>query len=364
MRKTWWRRPSFLSNRESWAPGWGDPAACRAAGQVEHPGQFGDVRAGALGSVLFRGRVPEVCGQGADRLADRCGDGVSDGVGGIDAVVAQGAYVGQEGFGAARAVGADEDLGAVAVGVGGLGQGVVQDGDVVGGGVGAGVARSKEAGQGFAGVVQEARQWVVAEAVLVGGGDLFFLGVAGDQGGVEVQDQARQVVAGGAGRGYWGSGLGGLHPGGLAGGGPCCPQCGKRRGVGGGQYAPGGGLEATVPNTAAWSRSRARSRMASPPSASITARSTATRPGSCPVPRGRRRRSALLNAPVRPVASARSASRREPAWLTAPRPSDETTSLGRDPVVCTQKDPSCWYDADLRQASSCAQRPEVARVGG
>lgn len=29
------------------------------------------------------------------------------------------------------------------------------------------------------------------------------------------------------------------------------------------------------------------------------------------------------------------ASRRDPAWLTTPRPSVETTSRGRDPVVCT-----------------------------
>ena len=41
--------------------------------------------------------------------------------------------------------------------------------------------------------------------------------------------------------------------------------------------------EATGPNTAAWSASVAMSLMHSPPSASITARSVSTRPGSCAV---------------------------------------------------------------------------------
>lgn len=74
----------------------------------------------------------------------------------------------------------------MAVGVGDLGKRLVEDGDVVGGGVGTGVSRPQQAGQGFAGVVQEAQQRVVAEAALVGRRGLLLLGVAGDQGGVEV----------------------------------------------------------------------------------------------------------------------------------------------------------------------------------
>jgi len=95
----------------------------------------------------------------------------------------------------------------------------------------------------------------------------------------------------------------------------------------------------------------------------ITAKSTAICPGSwpCPVvdvhvnvvrrpgsaiPRATRpersvRRhlgppwSTAVKSAVRPVASARSASRRDPAWLPTPRPqSAETTSLGLDPVGC------------------------------
>ncbi|WP_435847184.1 hypothetical protein [Streptomyces hygroscopicus] len=73
----------------------------------------------------------------------------------MDATLAQGAYVVQECFGCSGAVGADEQVGAVAVGVGELGQGRVQDGDVVGGGVGSGVAGPEQPGQGFAGVVQD-----------------------------------------------------------------------------------------------------------------------------------------------------------------------------------------------------------------
>ncbi len=103
----------------------------------------------------------------------------------------QGSQVGQERLGAARAVGADEDRGAVAVGVGNLGEGLFEEGDVVGGGVRSGVARPQETGEGLAGVVQEAEHRVVAEAAFVGGGGLFFLGVTGNQDGIDVQDQAR-----------------------------------------------------------------------------------------------------------------------------------------------------------------------------
>ncbi|GAA3297078.1 hypothetical protein [Streptomyces cinereospinus] len=37
---------------------------------------------------------------------------------------------------------------------------------------------------------------------------------------------------------------------------------------------------------------------------------------------------------------------------TTPRPSADTTSLGRNPVVRTRKAPSCWNDRRLRQALS------------
>ena len=96
-------------------------------------------------------------------------------------------------------------------------------------------------------------------------------------------------------------------------------------------------MEATGPNPSRWSRSTAGSAVAPPPSASMTARCTATRPGSRPVPRGRSRRGASLKALVSEVAPARSASRREPAWPTTPCPSALTTSSRRDRVVSRRK---------------------------
>jgi hypothetical protein len=296
-----------------------DAGAVRVSSEVDQAGQLGDLGPGTEGAVLFQRWVPEVFGKCANGSADLFGDGVSDRERGPDSALPQPSQVGQEGLGTARAVGADEDRGAVAVGVGDLGEGLVEDGDVVGGGVRAGVARSQETCQGLAGVVQEAQHRVVAEAAFVGGGGLFLLGVAGDQGGVDVQHQTRQFTSSGVRCGYRTSG--------------CPPACSQatsralaraaRRAFRAAASMPAStrqavGVEATEPNTSCWSRSTARSRIASPPSASITARSTATRPGSCPVPRGRSRCRASEKALVSVVASARSASRREPAWLTTP----------------------------------------------
>ncbi len=225
------------------------------------------------------------------------------------------------------------------------------------GGVRAGVARPQQSGQGLAGVVQEAQQRVVAEAAFVGGARPVPSRSGRSPGWRRCPGPGRA----GRGRRRWAAGM----PVRVS---AACSQAtsraaarADRRPASAAGSMPAStrqavGVEATGPNTSAWSRSTARSPMASPPSASITARSTAILPGSCPVPRGRSRRSASVKALVRPVASARSASSRDPAWLTTPRPSAETTSLGRDPVVCTQKVPSCWDDRDLRQASSSQLR--------
>ncbi|GAB2868991.1 hypothetical protein GCM10027074_40810 [Streptomyces deserti] len=128
----------------------------------------------------------------------------------------------------------------MAVGVGDLGKRLVEDGDVVGGGVGIGVAGPEDLGQGFAGVVQEAQQRVVAEAALVGRRRLLYVGVAGNQGGVEVQDKTGQVASARSGCGYPCPGLGGLQPGDLPGGGPGRAQAGECSRVDAGQQAPGG----------------------------------------------------------------------------------------------------------------------------
>jgi hypothetical protein len=74
--------------------------------------------------------------------------------------------VGQERFGAACGVGADQDRGAVPHVVRDLCQTVVQDGDVVSGGVRSCSSRAQDRGQGFVGVVQEAGHRVVAEGLL------------------------------------------------------------------------------------------------------------------------------------------------------------------------------------------------------
>ncbi|MFI9122319.1 hypothetical protein ACIGW0_23455 [Streptomyces bikiniensis] len=125
-----------------WAfPADDDPRAVRVIGKVDHAGRLGDLGTGAEVAVLLQRGMPDVLGQGADRAADRLGDGIPDREERVHATLAQGAYVVQERFGSSGAVGADEENGAVAAGVGDLGQGRVQDGDVVGGGVGSGVAR-------------------------------------------------------------------------------------------------------------------------------------------------------------------------------------------------------------------------------
>lgn len=56
------------------------------------------------------------------------------------------------------------------VSIGDLGQGLVQDRDVVGGGVCAGVAWPQQTGQRLAGVVQKTQQRVAAEAAFVASG--------------------------------------------------------------------------------------------------------------------------------------------------------------------------------------------------
>lgn len=90
--------------------------------------------------------------------------------------------------------------------------------------------------------------------------------------------------------------------------------------------------EATGPNTSVWSRSTARSAMASPPSVSVIARSVAIRPGSCPVPRGRRGRREAECAAVSPGAPA------------------------RNPIPGTWKLPSPWTGRTPQQGSSSQSR--------
>lgn len=81
--------------------------------------------------------------------------------------------------------------------VGDLRQRQVGDGDVVGGGVGSGVARAQHPGQGLSGVVAEHQQRVIAEAALERRGCLLLLAVAGHQGGVDVEHQPDPLASSG-----------------------------------------------------------------------------------------------------------------------------------------------------------------------
>ncbi|GEC09804.1 hypothetical protein SSP24_74590 [Streptomyces spinoverrucosus] len=166
------------------------------------------------------------------------------------------------------------------VGVGELGERGVEHGDVVIGGVGRGVAGPQQVGQGLAGVVEEAQQRVVAEAVFVGRCRVLLLRVAGDR--VASMSRTRP---------------GGSRPPAREAGiasrlSSACSQATSRAAARAARRAPSAagsmpassrhavGLDAAGPNTSVWSRSRARSAIASPPSAGITAKSTAIRPGA------------------------------------------------------------------------------------
>ena len=98
-------------------------------------------------------------------------------------------------MGAAGGVGADQHWGAVPVGVGDLGEGRVENGDVVGGGVRPGPTWAQHPGQGFAGVVQEVEQRMKPEALLPGRCGLLLLRMRDHNGRIEVQDQARHRKA-------------------------------------------------------------------------------------------------------------------------------------------------------------------------
>lgn len=178
-------------------------------------------------------------GQGADRAADRLGDRVSGREEGADSACSQVSDVGEEELRGSGAVGADEDVGAVSVGVGDLRESVVQNRDVVRGRVGSGVPGPQPPGHALAGVGQETHQGVEAEAAFVGGCGRLLLGVAGDQRGVDVQDQAGQFLSAGFRRRYAAAGLGRLQPGYFPGLGAGRAQAVQYAFVDAGQQSPG-----------------------------------------------------------------------------------------------------------------------------
>ena len=113
-----------------------------------------------------------------DRVADGFGDGVADRE--LQVLLGE---CGDQGVGVARAVRADQDL-LAAPPVWDLAQRPVQHGEVVGGGVAAGVARAQQHCEGLAGVVQPGPEGVMAEAALEVPASIFLVRVGRDSSGV------------------------------------------------------------------------------------------------------------------------------------------------------------------------------------
>jgi len=93
--------------------------------------------------------------------------------------------------------------------------------------------------------------------------------------------------------------------------------------------------DATLPYRSGCSRDAPRSAKQSPPSASITARSRSTTPGSCAERRSRDGAIAAHNARVSPTRSATPATSTLPACPTTPVPSAVTDSWSTSPSRCT-----------------------------
>jgi hypothetical protein len=129
------------------------PRPVGVGGQVEQVGDLGDVGAVAQLAVGVDGGLPVHAG--GDRFPDRFGDRDPDGEGRAYAVLAQAADVTQEGVAGPGRVAPDQDVAAVAEMIRDLSQGLVEDGDVIGRRVRAGVTGPQQTGEGFAGGVQK-----------------------------------------------------------------------------------------------------------------------------------------------------------------------------------------------------------------
>ena len=147
------------------------------------------------------------------------------------------------------------------------GDGGVDHGQLVGSRVGRRVARPQQAGEGLAGLVEEAQHGVEAIAALeVRRCLLLVLGVDLDQRRVDVEDDLGGGAAGGPGPG------------------PALARAPRRatRVSSSIEFSTRQmvGSDATVPNSAGWSRSAAMSDTHTPPPASITATWASSRPRS------------------------------------------------------------------------------------
>ena len=230
----------------------------------------------------------------------------------------------------AGGVGADQNVAAVAVHVGDLRQRHVQHRDVVGGGVRARVPRPEHASQRFAGGVEEAQQRVIAERLLPRLGRR----TASPSGTPRSWRPNRAPARRPRTRPPSRTASRSVSPACAQASSRACARATRSRASAASSSASSTrhavGSDATGPNRSGWLRSTAKSEMASPPSASITARSSATRPGSCPDP-------AAATTPTHPTSPPSGQSRppRRPAAAHPHAPPRHTSQLEcRAGLVC------------------------------
>ncbi len=171
----------------------------RPSGQVDQVGQLDDLGAVTAFPAGLDGWLPVVFGDEEQGVADAVVDVVAERV--LDVAIAAflaepvrrpgGVGAGQQPFpdmfGVVAAVVADLPVG------GELRDGGGEHDDVVGGGVGAGVARTQLAGEDFAGLGDHRQQRVMSVGPLVGRGGVLLVGAGADDRRVEVDDR---LVAG------------------------------------------------------------------------------------------------------------------------------------------------------------------------
>ena len=147
---TWCRHPSMVSNNDSWAAACGrfpadqEPGAFRPACGVEQSGDLADLGVFAQVTVGVDGGDP--AGRGSDRLPDRFGDRSADTEPDVQLPFTEAAGVGEETVAGTSRIRTQQDRGAVPVSVGDLGEGLVQNSDVVSGGVRPGPALAQQPG--------------------------------------------------------------------------------------------------------------------------------------------------------------------------------------------------------------------------
>jgi hypothetical protein len=205
---------------------------------------------------------PRRQGQIGDRVMDCLRHGETDREAQVQAAgVAQAAEMSQLCLGGAGAVNADQDRLAVPVRLGDLGDRLVDDLDVVGRGVGAGVPGPEHPGQPFTGVVRERQQRVISGAKLERGRGLLLLPNDLSQHGVQIEHQTRLRTLGAHDARCYSASLGREQP-------RLSRTCARARFSPAnpprrsGEDPPTLGSEVAGPNRAGWSRSTARSAIA------------------------------------------------------------------------------------------------------